>query len=144
MEIIPDPVHVALLTLPFAVAALAVHLILWRPLLAWLDERDHTSAHAREEAARLDTQAGEQLARIEARLADARAHAGSLRQQARARAHAQETEIVTAARTEADGKIDEALGRIRTERAAASATLRGTATDLANDIASNVLGRRVA
>src|SRR6185436_1834148 len=99
MEIIPDPVHVALLTLPFAVAALAVHLILWRPLLAWLDERDHTSAHAREEAARLDTQASEQLARIEARLAEARAHAGSLRQQARARAHAQETEIVTAART---------------------------------------------
>src|SRR5262245_36070712 len=120
MEIIPDPVHVALLTIPFAVAALGLHLILWRPLLAWLDERDHTSAHAREEAEKLDAQATEQLARIEARLAEARAHVGALRQQARARAHAAEAEIVAAARAQADGRIDEALGRIRTERSAAS------------------------
>jgi F-type H+-transporting ATPase subunit b len=144
MEIIPDPVHVALLTIPFAVAALAVHLILWRPLLAWLDERDHTSAHAREEAARLDTQAADQLSRIEARLADARAHVGALRAEARERAHAQEARIVAQARSEADGRIDTALERIRTDRATASATLRTTAIELAQDIASRVLGRRVA
>ena len=70
MEIVPDPVHVALLMAPFACAALALHLILWKPLLAWMDERDATSETARHEASQLDAAAAEQLARIEARWND--------------------------------------------------------------------------
>jgi F-type H+-transporting ATPase subunit b len=144
MEIVPDPVHVALLMAPFACAALALHLILWKPLLAWMDERDATSETARHEAARLDAAAAEQLARIEARLHDARAHVATLRQAARVRAQAQEAEIVSAARTAADARIDEALMRIRAEQGVAATSLKETASGLARDVASRVLGRQVA
>jgi F0F1-type ATP synthase membrane subunit b/b' len=144
MEIVPDPVHVALLALPFACAALALHLILWRPLLAWMDERDATADTARREAAELDAAAAEQLSRIEGRLQDARSHVSTLRQAARLRAQAQEAEIVAAARTSAEARIDGALARIRGEHAVASAGLRETANVLARDIAARVLGRKVA
>jgi F-type H+-transporting ATPase subunit b len=144
MEIVPDPVHVALLMAPFACAAIALHLILWKPLLAWMDERDATSDKARREAAELDAAAADQLARIEARLHDARAHVATLRQAARARAQTQEAEIVAAARTSAESRIDEALAGIRTEQNAAAASLRETSAGLARDVASRVLGRQVA
>jgi len=144
MEIVPDPVHVALLMLPFACAALALHLILWKPLLAWMDERDATSENARHEAARLDAAAAEQLARIEARLQEARGHVATLRQAARGRAQAQEAEIIAAARATADSRIDDALVRIRKEQSAAAASLKETAAGLARDVATRVLGRQVA
>lgn len=144
MEIVPDPAHVALLVLPFACAALALHLILWKPLLAWMEERDATSENARKDALELDAAAAEQLVRIEARLHEARGHVSTLRQAARARAQAQEAEIVAAARATADVRIDQALERIRGEQSAASASLRDTATALAQDIAARVLGRQVA
>jgi F-type H+-transporting ATPase subunit b len=144
MEIVPDPVHVALLMAPFACAAIALHLILWKPLLAWMDERDATSETARHEAARLDAAAAEQLARIEARLLEARGQVATLRQAARVRALAQEAEIVAAARASADVRIDEALLRIRAEQGVAAASLNATAAGLARDVASRVLGRQVA
>ncbi len=144
MEIVPDPVHVALLVLPFACAALALHLILWKPLLAWMDERDATSENARREATELDAAAAEQLARIEARLHDARGHVATLRQGARARAQAQEAEIIAAARATSDARIDDALARIQTEQGAAAASRKDTAAVLARARASRGLGRQVA
>ena len=141
MEIIPDPIHVVLLTLPFLVAMLALHVILWRPLLAYLEERDNTSTKARHEAHELEGAAAEQLTKIEVRLAEARNHVGTLRQQARARALAAESEIVTGARHQADQRVTEALAQIVTEKKAASATLGTTANDLGRDIATRVLGR---
>lgn len=141
MEIIPDPIHVALLTLPFVVAVGALHVILWRPLLAYLEERDATSARARHEAHELESAAGEQMTRIEARLAETRAHVGELRQKARQRALAAEAEIVAAARAQAEQRTSEAIAQILTDKRAASATLGATATDLGRDIATRVLGR---
>lgn len=144
MEIIPDPIHVALLTLPFLVAMAGMHLILWRPLLAWMDERDTLSTSARKEADELDHAAEEQLARIEDRLAAARHEVHTVRAEARARALAKEAVIVAEARSGADGRVQEAVGKIRTDREAARSTLQATAKDLSTDIAGRVLGRQVA
>jgi len=144
MDIIPDPAHVALLTLPFLTALVGLYLILWRPLLDWLDERDETTASARREAQELDEAAEEQLVRIEERLAAARKDVGTLRQEARARAQAHEAKIVGEARTAAEARIGEAIAQIQADRDAAAAALKSSASELSADIAGRVLGRSVA
>lgn len=142
MEIIPDPVHVALLVLPFLVAAGALHVILWKPLLGYLEERHEVSRAARHEAEELDGAAAEQMTRIEARLAEARDRVSGTRSQARARARAAEAQIVAAARHAADQRVSDALDKVRTEKWAASGTLAATAADLSADIAGRVLVTR--
>ncbi len=144
MEIIPDPMHVVALSLPFLVAMVGAHLILWRPLLQWLDERDQTRDQALKQADELSGAADEQLERLHKRLAEANAHVGGLRAEARGRALAAEGKIVAAARTEADRKLGDAVGVIATQRDAASQTLKDTAQELSADIAGQVLGRSVA
>lgn len=143
MEIIPDPIHVVLLAVPFVVAMVALHLILWKPLVGYLEDREQTSARARHEASELDGAASEQLSKIEQRLIQARMHVGSLRQQARARALGKENEIVAAARGQADGRVTDALAQIVQEKRSASVALRTTARDLSDQIAAQVLGRRI-
>lgn len=141
LEIIPDPIHAALLTLPFVVAAISVYYILWKPLLAYLDERQEVSDTARHEAEELERDATEQLARIDARLAAARATIADQRAEARARAAVKEADILSSARQTADQRLGDALKTLEQERIAASAALKDTATDLAHQIAGRVLGR---
>jgi F0F1-type ATP synthase membrane subunit b/b' len=144
MEIIPDPSHVVLLTLPFLFAAGGMWFILFQPLLAYLDERTEVSARARHEASELQGAAAEQLGKIEARLAQARLHVGALRQEARSRALAREAEIVAAARDKSEKRVDEALRELARDRSVASDALRNTATELSTQIAGQILGRPVA
>jgi F-type H+-transporting ATPase subunit b len=143
MEIIPDPIHAVLLAVPFIVAVVSLHLILWKPLVGYLEEREQTSTRARHEASELDGAAAEQMAKIEQRLLQARHHVGTLRQQARARALAKENEIVAEARAQADRRVTEALAQIVTEKRTASTALRTTARELSDQIAAQVLGRRI-
>jgi F-type H+-transporting ATPase subunit b len=143
LEIIPDPVHAFLFTLPFATAAIGVYVILWRPLLRYLDERDQVSALARHEAERFERDAVAQLARIDARLAAARATIADQRIAARGRAGVKEHEILGAARQQADERLAGALDEIERERTTASAALKDSAGDLASQIAGRVLGREV-
>lgn len=144
MEIIPDPIHAALLMLPFAVAAVTLNVVLWKPLLAYLDERAATVERAEHEAHDLEHAASQQVARIEEKLAAARADIAGTRQAARGRALAEEARLVAEARAQADRRVDEALDEIRRERAAASTALRASANDLSGQIAAQVLGRPVA
>lgn len=144
MEIIPDPIHVALLTAPFLVAVLSLHLILWRPLLDWLEEREGLTTEAYKQADELDQAAEEHLSRIEARLTEARREATSLRQAARARAMTKEAEILAAARSRADDQLSDAITKIEAEQQDARATLQQTAQELSSTIAARVLGRELS
>jgi F0F1-type ATP synthase membrane subunit b/b' len=143
LEIIPDPVHAALLTLPFAVAAIAVYAILWRPLLAYLDERQAVSDHALHEAHDLQHGAEAHLARIDVRLGQARDAVAEQRAAARRRAAVKENEILAAARASADQRVERAVADLKSEQAAASAALKVTANELSNQIAGRVLGRNL-
>jgi F0F1-type ATP synthase membrane subunit b/b' len=144
MEIYPDPIHVALLTLPFLVTMLGLHVILWQPLLGYLDERDATADRARHEAHELESASTELMTKIESRLAAARQHISTIRQQARSRALAREAEIVAETRTAADQRLDQALQQITADKKAAAQALRETSADLSKQIAAQVLGRPVA
>lgn len=144
MEIIPSVVPAALLTIPFLVSMAALHFILFRPLFDYLDERAQITDRARTEAADLNAAADEKLASVEQQLVAARKEAADLRQAARARAHEAEAGILAEARREADARISAAVEQIGAEKTRASATLRGTAKVLSNDIAARVLGRSLA
>jgi F-type H+-transporting ATPase subunit b len=144
MEISPDPIHAALLMLPFVVAAMTLNVVLWRPLLAYLDERTATVARAEHEAHDHQHAATEQRRRIEEKLASARADISTTRQAGRQRALAEEARLVAEARAQADQRLTEAVEEIRRDRSVASAALRASASDLSGQIAAQVLGRPVA
>lgn len=139
MEIYPDPTHMLLLGLPFLVALAALHVILWRPLLEWLDEREDTSRKARDEASQHRAAAADSLSSIEAQLAAARSAAAEVRHAARERAQQQDAARIAEARAQADTRIAEAIESIRGDRLQASEALKAATTALSNDIAERVL-----
>ncbi|MCA9494025.1 MAG: ATP synthase F0 subunit B [Myxococcales bacterium] len=143
MEILPDPIHATLLLLPFLVAAGTLHVVLWKPLLAYLDERAHTVTHARHEAEDLESAAVEQMTRIETRLAEARAEISTTRQAARQRALGEESKIVAEARGKAETRVSQAVDEIRRDRSTAAEALRASASELSGQIAAQVLGRSI-
>jgi F0F1-type ATP synthase membrane subunit b/b' len=144
MEIIPDPIHAALLMLPFAVAAVTLHVVLWKPLLSYLDERAATVDRARHEAHDLEQAAADQIRRIEEKLTSARLDISATRQAARQRALAAESRMIAEARAAAEQRVSEAVEEIRRDRAAASVALQSSARELSGQIAGQVLGRTVA
>lgn len=144
LEIIPDPVHVALLTIPFLVTVFGAWGILWGPLGAYLEERRTVIETANREADELTEASAEQLAALEAKLAGAREQVREIHMAARARAQEKEAAILKTAREDADEVVSEAVAGIQRDRDAASAQLESTAVELSRDIASQVLGRNVA
>lgn len=144
LEIIPDPIHVALLTLPFLVAFIGAQAILWKPLMAYLEGREETVTKAVKEAEELDVAAQVQLDTLEQKLKVARSKVVDIHTAARARAQAQEAEILAAARADAEAKVSEAVASIAAERKTAAAALETAAIELSRDIAGQILGREVA
>ncbi len=143
MEIVPDPVAAVVLTLPFAFTATFLWLVLFRPMVAYLEERRAVSANALAEAAHLNEGAARRTAEIEQRLSGARETAGVARRDARARAQKREAAILAEARAESDKKVAAALAALTTDRAVASAVLKGQAGELGREMSRQILGREV-
>jgi F0F1-type ATP synthase membrane subunit b/b' len=143
MTIIPDPVTAIVMTIPFIITYFALNYILFRPLFAYLEERDHVVHDAKHETQDLTGKIEQQMATLEQKLRGARDEAAAVRATARHAAHEQETAIIAAARAEADAHVDEAIKAIHAEEKTASATMKATATELSTDIAKQVLGREV-
>lgn len=143
MTIIPDLETTILLTIPFLVTYVALHFILFKPLYAYLQERDRSVVTAREEAKELTTRIENRTGSLDTKLRGAREEVATLRASVRGQAREQEATIIEAARTEADVKVHAAVATIRASQEEASAALREAATDLSVDIASQVLGRSV-
>ena len=142
MEIFPDPTHAALLALPFVAAAFALHVILWRPLMDWLDEREGVAEQALAEAASHKQQSESALQAIEERLVTARRGAAKARQEARERAQQRDADVLAAARTDADQRIEQAVQNLRAEHDQATKTIEVTAQTLAADISARLLPRQ--
>lgn len=141
MEIIPSLVPATLLTIPFVVTVAALHVILFRPLFSYLEEREQVGHKARADAHEMNAAANEKLASIERQVTEARKESSNVRQAARASAHQAESRILADARAQADAKVDAAVREIERARQTASITLRGATRTLSADIATQVLGR---
>lgn len=141
MSIIPDPILALLQVLPFLVLMLGMHLILFKPMLAYLSEREHATTGARKQAHALAERAEAKLQEYEAALAAARAEVAEFRTARRAEAQASYNSKVTAARSEADKRLGAAMGTIQNEARTARSQIGAHARSLAQAAASQVLGR---
>ena len=143
MQIIPELIPTAILTVPFAVTMLALWFILFKPLLDYLEGREAVTARALADAAHTHHETASRVSEIENRLTAARKASGELRQAARGRAQKEEAGILKKARAESDQRVDIAVAAIGESRTAASNLLSQQANQLARDIALQVLGREV-
>ena len=141
MNIHPDWTAAVALFVPFLVTLVGLWLILWRPLLAHLDERKGAVTSAQQDAKRLSNEADARIQRIEAGLAQAESAGRDARQVVRQVALAEEDRIVAEARRESESRVAGAVAEIRVAAEAASRVLRSQAAQLAGDIATRALGR---
>ncbi len=144
MQIIPDLIPTLVLTLPFLVTMAALHLIFFKPLFAYMEEREGIASTARHEADDYAKATTAKLEQLEVQLVEARKRASAIRAEARAEAQSEEAGILAAARREAEAKVEAAVQEIGSESASAAATLKGTAATLSAEIAHQVLGRPLA
>ncbi len=143
MNIIPDLMLVFWLMWPFLALVAGLQVILYKPMIAYLDARADATVGARKEAEALQAQAATRLAEWEAALTRARLEVTDFRAQRRAAAQAQHARIVAEARAEAEARIAQAIGVIRVEASAARAELDGTSRALSREVANQVLGRSI-
>lgn len=143
MTIIPDLETAIVMTIPFLVTYAALHFILFRPLFAYLDDREQAIDGARDEAARLAEQVEAQADTLQERVSEARKEVTNLHAEARTRALKEEATILAEARAQADARISEALVSIRSAQTAASGTMKTAAEQLSTDIAGQILGREI-
>ncbi len=128
---------------PFLVAVGGLYLIIFKPMLAMLAEREKNIHGFKREAELLQEEVAGKLSELEARLVEARTEALAERGRLRQEASEAEGKILAAARTQADALLEEARARIAQEREAASASLKSSAATLSQQVAGAVLGRPV-
>ena len=138
-----DPTLVALQLIPFLLAFVGLHYIIFKPMLAMLAEREKNIFGFKKEAELLEEEVAGKLAEIEGRLGDARGAAAAERARLRTDAQAAERAIVEEARRQADAMATRSRALIEAERVVARVQLRETARQLSVQIASTVLGRTV-
>ena len=128
----------------FAITALLLTRLLFRPFLAVRAERERGIDGAQAEAHELDEEAASRLTDYETRIARAHATAAKDRGAARAAAVAQEREITTGARDEAQRSLETARGALDTEAKAARTALQRGAEETGRAIVRKLLGREAA
>lgn len=141
MQIIPDPLVVALQLVPFLLTIAALHFIIFKPMLEYLDDREKAQSGGKDEAGALRGRIEEKTADYEARLAQARNEVVDLRAERRSAAAAEAEARLSESRHASEAKVEAALADIDAERQAAAKGIEQASAELANDIAGQVLGR---
>ncbi|MDP7113236.1 MAG: ATP synthase F0 subunit B [Myxococcota bacterium] len=141
MEI--DPILIGLQLIPFLIALVGLHFIIYKPMLNYLEEREQSVVQDRAAATGLQEQVQQKVAALEDKLTVARAEANAERARLREQIREEEQTILERARERADAMVAEARAEIAGEREAASRTLRAETEALSRDIARSVLGRPV-
>lgn len=143
MSLFPDPALVVLQTIPFLVAMAALHAIIFKPMIGYLQDRDAATAGARKEAAELQQQADVAQSEYDTKKADARKQVVELRAKARAEEKAKREQRLAVVRGECEAELAAARERIDGERELAAKELDRVAEALAGQISAKVLGREL-
>ena len=116
----------------------------FKPLGAILEEREHLSARAAEALRVALEKEREAVAEVDRRLNDARRDVMTAREAARQVSSARRQEILDRARAEAQKAVTAAQDRLDAAVARTRDELRAAAEEMALEIASAALGRKVA
>ncbi len=128
----------------FLVLAFILTQWLWKPYLRVRDERVKRVEGARGDAERLQAEAADRLARIEAQVEEARRGASAERTKARAEAQLKEQQIIGDAQAAAHVMLTDARVKLDATLAKERSNLAISASKLGREIAEKALGRRLA
>jgi F-type H+-transporting ATPase subunit b len=134
---------VILETIPFLLTLIGLHVIILKPMLKLLAERERNIHGFRGEAAELQDEVARKTAELEQKLKAATEQAASERARLREEAQDAERKILDDARVRAEKHVDAGRTRIQAERDAARSALDATARQLGAQVAGAVLGRPV-
>jgi F-type H+-transporting ATPase subunit b len=143
MEIMPDPMVMALQMVPFLVTLAALYKIILLPMLDYLDDRTKAIESGTKGVDALNAQIEARTAEYEAQLKIARSKASDIRAAKRAEAKASYEDKIMIARKESDGRVHESIEEIRLLAGKAREELKESSQSLADQISTQVLGRRV-
>ena len=141
MNIIPDLYLVLLQFAPFLVVIFGLKVILFDPMMAYLEERHSATLGVKRDAAELLTKAEAKVAVYEQAIEKTRQEITEYRTARRAEANADYQNRINAARQQAESRVAVALGGVRQDAEVARAALAASSDSLANDIARQALGR---
>jgi F-type H+-transporting ATPase subunit b len=128
----------------FALVGFTASRLLFRPYLKMREERSAGIEGARAEAEKMSAQAEAKMVDYDARLAEARRRADVERRKARAEAAVHQQEITDKARAEAVAALSSAQEQVAAKAKATREELLPRADDIGAEIASRLLGRKVA
>lgn len=141
MQISIDPVVVALQMVPFLLTMVALHFIIFKPMLEYLDQREQARVAGRDEALAMQASIEQKMAQVDARMNQAHSEVVDLKAARRSAALAEAEGHLEHARHSANQQLEAAMANLAQEHQAASAALRDLSRELGEDIAGRVLGR---
>jgi F-type H+-transporting ATPase subunit b len=144
MNIIPNLTLSALQLLPFLLTLVALNFIIFQPMLAYLEQRSANNEGAQKDAIRLQEEAAEKLAELEAKLTQARIKISEMRAEARKEAAQEHSQAINEARSQAASTVAEAVNEIQSLQRTARSSLETQSNTYAASIASKVLGREIS
>jgi F-type H+-transporting ATPase subunit b len=126
----------------FVALFLFLRSVVFRPVLAVLEAREHATDGARDEARDLEARAKEKLAAFESEMTKAKVELAAERDRLRKDGAGLERELLAKARQDADAILGGASETMARETKAVRAHLDQTVPQLAGDIAEKLLGRK--
>jgi len=143
MNIYPNFTLVLLQVIPFLLTIGVLHLIIFKPMLNYLEERDNASSGAEDEAKRLNEEIEGRLRELDSKIQEAQQEASKMRTESRERLVRQYNDVVHHSRKDADQQVKEAVLEISAQQSAARQEIKAQAKDIAQQIAGQALGRDI-
>ena len=144
MNIIPNLTLVALQFLPFIVTIAALYFIVFKPMMDYLEEREHASSGATDTAKELEKEIQTKKSEILREINIALKEASDKRSVVRQELVEEYNQFVSQKRHVAETIIKEAASEIAVEKSAARQEVRVQAENFANEIAGKIIGRNIA
>ncbi len=141
MSLVPDLTLTVLQMLPFLATMVVLNALVFKPMVAYLEDRDKATVGAKAEAVDLTQQAEVKLATYEGQLALAKAEIQATRAKLRATAKDEREASLAAARVDCEARLSAAVAEIQAEGDVARRELAQNTASLADAITSAVLGR---
>ena len=144
MNIIPVPTLILLQLVPFLLTISVLYFVLFKPMLAYLDERDEKIDGAKEKALSMQKQSVDNMNMLKEKTSSLRKEINMLRSEARTQVMNEYNQKLQQARKEADTEIKENASKILADQNLVRSELKMKAREVANTIASRTLGRSVS
>jgi F-type H+-transporting ATPase subunit b len=127
----------------FFIAFLVLYALVFKPMVALLEAREHAIGGAREEAKQLESDVQSKQSAFELELRRVRSSSGEERERLRAEGQELERKLLERVRVETQALVNEAKVRLDGEGRTVRSELAAQRGELAREIASRVLGREV-